>query len=89
MNVIRSIEHARKTHLDWARYQEMRYRVGLEPTPDVGGATGHRKWVRIYDEVLRRLREWEEKIHGNQKSERRIQSDFSEDWETTIQEAVD
>jgi len=49
---IQAMLHARLSHLKWARFQARRVRK----VRHVGSATFHRKWVKIYDEVIGLLR---------------------------------
>ena len=53
--LLRHIAEGRRSHLDWALSQEARRRAGLKPEWDRGSATLHRKWVRIYDELRKRI----------------------------------
>lgn len=49
------MQWARECHLDWARLQESRRRAGKKAIPHVGAETFHRRWVKVYDAVLRLL----------------------------------
>ncbi len=55
MDIIKKMEEARLSHLDWARHQEHRKRKGLPLIDHVGGPTCHRNWVKIYDAVIEAL----------------------------------
>ncbi len=55
--VIEWMERARQVHLKWARYQEKCRRRGAKQVAHVGSSAHHRKWAKIYDEVLRFLKE--------------------------------
>jgi hypothetical protein len=56
IDVIKEMEKCKRVHHKWALYQEKRKRCGLKPLPHVGNAYRHRKFMKIYDEVLRHLR---------------------------------
>ncbi len=55
MDLIKKMESARSAHFAWARHQEYRRRHGIELIPHVGGSSHHRRWIKIYDAVIKEL----------------------------------
>ena len=57
--LIRQMEHAKENHVWWATEQRKRRSQGRKPVRCVGCESFHRKWVRIYDEVIAALKDLE------------------------------
>ena len=57
--LIRLMAEAKDSHIFWADKQRKRRSRGWKPVPHVGSETFHRRWVRIYIEVIAALKDLE------------------------------
>ncbi len=67
IDIIKKMEDARLAHIQWARYQEKRRRQGKELAPNAGGPTHHRRWIKIYEAVIKELKARLRRNNGNRK----------------------
>ena len=50
--LIKAMVYAKRSHTNWACIQRRRRTQGKRPVRYIGGESFHRRWAKIYDDVL-------------------------------------